>query len=323
MNFSMGLPVFFSLRGMCWRPVYTKRRANKRRLFLLADDPASTRSAPSSFKTAARWCTFTGMTTRSKILYASEPTLDAAEFRRVLVESGLGATRPIDDEARLKTMLASADMVLTARLDAPGKPLIGLARGVTDFSWVCYISELAEAFLGQAGGLGPKLAVLLVQLPPSLSFEPRVAEEFFGLLRKQTGSKIACEPRHASWFEQDADALLTGFRVARVAADPARVPAAATPSGWPDLVYFRLHGAPRIYYSDYDTESLIAIRQRLDAASAAGAEVWCIFDNTVKGHALGNAVAVDAMAPQITFSSLNALPSATRLYPNAVQSTVR
>ncbi|RWB26471.1 MAG: DUF72 domain-containing protein [Mesorhizobium sp.] len=200
---------------------------------------------------------------------------------------------------------------------------VKVPRTVTHKHRLADCEDLIEAFLGQAGGLGRKLAVLLVQLPPSLSFEPRVTEEFFGLLRKQTGSKIACEPRHASWFEQDADALLTGFRVARVAADPARVPAAATPSGWPGLVYFRLHGAPRIYYSDYDTDSLIAIRQRLDAASAAGAEAWCIFDNTVKGHALGNALAVDAMAPQITFSSRNARPSATRVYPNAAQSTVR
>ncbi|TIW05095.1 MAG: GNAT family N-acetyltransferase, partial [Mesorhizobium sp.] len=44
----------------------------------------------------------------SRVLYASEPRLDVAEFRRVLVESGLGETRPIDDEARLKRMLDNA-----------------------------------------------------------------------------------------------------------------------------------------------------------------------------------------------------------------------
>ncbi|TIW18199.1 MAG: GNAT family N-acetyltransferase, partial [Mesorhizobium sp.] len=76
------------------------------------------------------------MTPTSKVFYASEPTLDLAEFRRVLVESGLGETRPVDDEARLKTMLGNANLVLTARLDVEGKPLVGVARGVTDFSWV-------------------------------------------------------------------------------------------------------------------------------------------------------------------------------------------
>ncbi|RWN36751.1 MAG: GNAT family N-acetyltransferase [Mesorhizobium sp.] len=126
------------------------------------------------------------MTTRSKILYASEPALDAAEFRRVLVESGLGATRPIDDEARLKTMLASADMVLTARLDAPGKPLIGLARAITDFSWVCYISELAVCKSAQGLGigkglldevrrqLGPSVAISLISVPDAVGFYERI-----------------------------------------------------------------------------------------------------------------------------------------------------
>ncbi|TIX36521.1 MAG: GNAT family N-acetyltransferase, partial [Mesorhizobium sp.] len=81
------------------------------------------------------------MTTRSKILYASEPGLGTPEFRRVLVESGLGANRPVDDDTRLKAMLSAANLVLTARLDTEGKPLVGVARGVTDFSWVCYVSE--------------------------------------------------------------------------------------------------------------------------------------------------------------------------------------
>ncbi|TGQ03892.1 GNAT family N-acetyltransferase, partial [Mesorhizobium sp. M00.F.Ca.ET.217.01.1.1] len=43
------------------------------------------------------------MTEPSRVLYASEPALDVAEFRRVLAESGLGETRPVDDEARLTT----------------------------------------------------------------------------------------------------------------------------------------------------------------------------------------------------------------------------
>ena len=51
----------------------------------------------------------------SRILTAREPDLDAAEFRRVLVESGLGATRPVDDPARLRQMLAEADLVMTAQ----------------------------------------------------------------------------------------------------------------------------------------------------------------------------------------------------------------
>ena len=48
------------------------------------------------------------MSERPRILYAREQSLDVAEFRRVLVESGLGATRPVEDEPRLKAMLSGA-----------------------------------------------------------------------------------------------------------------------------------------------------------------------------------------------------------------------
>lgn len=97
------------------------------------------------------------MAPNSHVLYAREPALDIAEFRRVLVESGLGETRPVDDDTRLQAMLTGANLVLTARLDVEGKPLIGVARALTDFSWVCYISELAVSQSAQGLGIGKGL----------------------------------------------------------------------------------------------------------------------------------------------------------------------
>jgi uncharacterized protein YecE (DUF72 family) len=137
--------------------------------------------------------------------------------------------------------------------------------------------------------------VLLVQLPPSLPFEPDVAGEFFDMLRLRTQARLVCEPRHPNWFDAKADALLASRQVARVAADPAPIPAAAVPGGWPGLAYFRWHGAPRVYYSDYDAETLDGIARQANAAAASGAEAWCVFDNTAAGHGLGNALKVDAM----------------------------
>lgn len=154
---------------------------------------------------------------------------------------------------------------------------------------------LADEFLQQVEGLGEKLSVLLVQLPPSLPFEPDVASDFFDMLRERAQARLACEPRHPSWFEAQAEALLNSFRIARVAADPAPVPAAAMPGGRSDLAYFRWHGVPRIYYSDYDAESLDRIGRQVEATAASAAEVWGIFDNTASGHALGNALKIDAM----------------------------
>ena len=123
-----------------------------------------------------------------------------------------------------------------------------------------------------------------------------MADRFFTALRDRLEARVACEPRHPRWFSADAEALLIRHRVARVAADPARVPDAAEPGGWRGLVYRRLHGSPRMYYSDYDAAALAAIGSRLDGDRGEASAVWCIFDNTTLGHALGNALAVAARA---------------------------
>ncbi|TGQ74650.1 GNAT family N-acetyltransferase [Mesorhizobium sp. M00.F.Ca.ET.186.01.1.1] len=126
------------------------------------------------------------MTDRSHVLYAREASLDTAQFRRVLVESGLGEVRPVDDETRLQAMLEGANLILTARLDMEGKPLIGVARCLTDFSWVCYIADLAVSAKAQGLGigkglmdearrqLGPSVAISLVSMPDAVGFYQRI-----------------------------------------------------------------------------------------------------------------------------------------------------
>ena len=153
-------------------------------------------------------------------------------------------------------------------------------------------SDLLAAHLADASALGDKLAVHLVQLPPSLTFDAPVAEDFFAQLRASSAAAIACEPRHASWFEPQADQLLRRLQVARVAADPARVPEAAVPGGWSGLAYFRLHGSPVPYRSSYDEERLDLYAGQLRSAEEAGSRIWCIFDNTASSAATGNALAL-------------------------------
>lgn len=148
---------------------------------------------------------------------------------------------------------------------------------------------LLDAFLAQAGGLGDRLGCLLVQLPPSLAFDARVAGTFFAGLRRRWDGGVACEPRHASWFAPRVDALWQRHAIARVAADPAPVPGAGEPGGHAGLRYWRWHGAPRIYYGAYDTEALAALAARVRAGLPPRGEAWVIFDNTAHGHATPNA----------------------------------
>jgi uncharacterized protein YecE (DUF72 family) len=72
--------------------------------------------------------------------------------------------------------------------------------------------------------------------------------------------------------------------IARVAADAARVPSAGRPGGTLRL----LHGAPRVYYSAYDSAFLSTLAAALRGSAAE--EVWCIFDNTASGAATANAL---------------------------------
>ncbi|MBA2673931.1 DUF72 domain-containing protein [Ramlibacter sp.] len=150
-----------------------------------------------------------------------------------------------------------------------------------------------HAFLGQVAGLGTRLACLLVQLPPSLAFDADIAARFLETLRNTCGdTALAMEPRHASWFTDEADGLLQRMQVARVLADPVRHAPGQWPGGWPQRVYLRLHGSPRMYYSSYPPEQLQAVAHRMRQASDAGQEVWCIFDNTASGAAADNALAL-------------------------------
>jgi uncharacterized protein YecE (DUF72 family) len=148
--------------------------------------------------------------------------------------------------------------------------------------------DLLDRFLGEVGALGEKLGPLLMQLPPKLPFGVDVAGAFLKALRERFAGEVVCEPRHASWFMPAAEKLLEGARVARVAANPAVVPAAACPGGWCGLIYYRLHGSPQVYYSDYSGEYLAALTDKL--LTAATRPVWCVFDNTARGAATTNAL---------------------------------
>jgi uncharacterized protein YecE (DUF72 family) len=129
---------------------------------------------------------------------------------------------------------------------------------------------------------------LLVQLPPSLEFHPRAATTFFTLLRGLYRGAIVCEPRHESWFSLSADTLLIRHEVARVAADPVRVPGADRPGGWRGIIYYRLHGAPRTYWSKYDATYIERLAAALQSVPRT-IDAWCVFDNTASGAALENA----------------------------------
>ena len=168
---------------------------------------------------------------------------------------------------------------------------VKLPRSISHDQQLAGVEGLLDAFAAQATTLGDKLGCILVQLPPSLRFDAAVADHFLALLRARFACALACEARHGSWFGADATALLRACGVTRVIADPpAGAPGPFVPTT--DMVYARLHGSPRMYYSSYADEYLTEV-----AAYLAGRDAWCVFDNTAAGAALPNALTLlDKMA---------------------------
>ena len=117
------------------------------------------------------------------ITYSLEPDLGAAEFRAVLIASTLGRRRPVGDLERLDKMLRQADVIVAAR---DGKRLVAIARAVTDFSYCCYLSDLAVDVAYQRQGIGKRLIaetrksagelsnLVLVAAPGAESYYPKI-----------------------------------------------------------------------------------------------------------------------------------------------------
>ncbi|KQP28821.1 DUF72 domain-containing protein [Methylobacterium sp. Leaf100] len=168
---------------------------------------------------------------------------------------------------------------------------VKLPRTITHEQRLAQAEGLLRQFLAEVAGLGPKLGPVLIQLPPSLRFDPDTSAGFLRAFRDIHAGSIVCEPRHASWFAHDVDALLAELCIARVAADPAPVPGGGEPGGWRGLHYERLHGSPKIYYSAYPPSTLDALARRLRVDDVHGRECWCIFDNTAAFAAAGDALA--------------------------------
>ena len=121
-----------------------------------------------------------------KIAYTIEPDLPASEYIRVLNASGLGVRRPVDDPERIQRMIDCAGIVLCARDDSR---LVGVARSVTDFSYCCYLSDLAVDKTYQGRGIGRELIartqeiigeesmLLLMEAPTAMGYYSHVGFE--------------------------------------------------------------------------------------------------------------------------------------------------
>jgi ribosomal protein S18 acetylase RimI-like enzyme len=116
-----------------------------------------------------------------QIEYRVDASLNAEELASVFDRSGI--RRPTGDLSRIQRMIDNANLTITAW---DGEKLVGVARALTDFSWCCYLSDLAVDRDYQRHGIGRELVqqvqsaigeettLILLSAPEAMEYYPKI-----------------------------------------------------------------------------------------------------------------------------------------------------
>lgn len=116
------------------------------------------------------------------MVYRNDIRPDLEHARDLYRASTLGVRRPVDDDRRFTTMLAQANLLVTAW---DGDLLVGIARALSDFSYATYLSDLAVRVSHQRQGIGrelirqtrsaaPDASLILLAAPAAERYYPRI-----------------------------------------------------------------------------------------------------------------------------------------------------
>jgi len=171
-------------------------------------------------------------------------------------------------------------------------------RTPADFRWavkasrfLTHIKRLREPeepvarLMGRAEGLGERLDVVLLQLPPTLRADVELLREC--LAQFPAGARVAVEPRHETWWTDEVRALLERYGAALCWADRDEEPVAPLwrTAGWS---YLRLHRG--VHDWRYRPETLQLWADRLAATWEPDEDVLVYFNNDPGGAAVVDAV---------------------------------
>lgn len=123
-----------------------------------------------------------------EINYLSDRKITPEEFVDVLKRSTLAERRPVNDPQRIQQMLAYGNILITAWA---GEKLVGVSRALSDFSFCCYLSDLAVDAAYQKQGIGKKLidethkvagknsSLILLAAPAAVNYYPKIGMDRF------------------------------------------------------------------------------------------------------------------------------------------------
>ncbi len=119
----------------------------------------------------------------SEITYRLGNDLNLDDVVELLKATSLGVRRPIQDRNAIANMIQHGNLTVTAW---DGQLLVGIARSLTDFSFVAYMSDLAVRESHQRRGigreliqrtraeLGPATKLVLLAAPAAVDYYPQL-----------------------------------------------------------------------------------------------------------------------------------------------------
>lgn len=120
------------------------------------------------------------------IIYKTDIAISSGQYIDLLKQTTLKERRPLNNPIRIEKMLANSDILITAWHN---ETLIGIARSVSDFTYCCYLSDLAVSEHWQKQGIGqqlisetqkvlePECKIILLSAPQAVNYYPHIGFE--------------------------------------------------------------------------------------------------------------------------------------------------
>jgi uncharacterized protein YecE (DUF72 family) len=150
---------------------------------------------------------------------------------------------------------------------------------------------LNDFYITVRKGLREKTGPILFQLPPQYHF----TEERLELLIRSIDNSFSniIEFRHATWWQDHVKSVLADNNITFCGISHPKLP--DEPVVNTELVYYRFHGIPDIYYSAYPDKELKRVAETIRKNKIAK-NIFIYFNNTATGAAIQNALAFEKMA---------------------------
>lgn len=155
-------------------------------------------------------------------------------------------------------------------------------RQITHRKRIKGVKNEVRYFYVLADSLRYKLGCILFQLPPSLTFDLALLEEFLSSLSPKYKNVI--EFRHESWYQDEVYKLLRSYNVVFCTVSSAKVPKTVVETA--ESAYFRFHGLTGGYKYNYSEEELEKWAETIRRTKVM--ECFVYFNNDYHAYAVEN-----------------------------------